>query len=866
MGRGLRWVPVVLLCLFAAAGAADLNLVPKPVEARRLPGWFSFVPGELGIVLGARASAEDSFACELLRDEIQSDFGQAAPLGPRARNIYLTLPSRDRELSALCAEAGSLPDSALGDQGYVLVVQPRRIVVAANSSRGLFYGVQTLRQLVRGNAVGHRIPCLRIRDYPVFRYRGQQDDLSRGPVRTLEYLKQEIRRLAELKLNLATYYTEHIFRTRSHPEFAPPGGALTPEEVAELAQYARKYHVELIGNFQAFGHFRNILKHPKFEHLGESDWVLSPALKESYALLEDLLREIAPAYPGLFFNVNCDETWGLGTGASKSIVEEKGIAAVYASHLNWLHDQLTQYGKRMMMWGDIALTYPDILSLLRPDIIMLSWGYDPRASFVEAIRPFRKAGFEVFVCPGLSCWNRLFPDFETARINIHNYVRDGIQEGAVGMLNTAWYDEGEGFFSLNWYGVAFAAEQAWNPQPLEDTTFGRRFSAAVYGDRENRVGRAVESLSALHHRGPPEGIWTRVFWKPLLGARGSRHVLGVTGWDGAERVDAVVSQLLEGARATHYVRDLAYLRHAAERIALIPALRKGVLRAASAYRQACLSPLGSEGGAAHLREALSAIADARRRLFSLRQQYAILWLGENRVWWLENNLAKFDEVLEDLRQVEDWLTRATWDWEKGQPIPAPRDIRLDVEELSGDFFRSWLICGAFRNPRAIASQAPGQRENCGGMDIDYLEPMGGEAQVRPRPGETVELPGGGKARWEPVEAPGSTVDLQGRFAEEEYVSAYAYCELELRKPLATRLLVGSNDDLRIYVNGVLVHENRRSRRLTVDEDVVSVQFSPGVNRILVKIGQCGGAWGFSFRIQGLSVRNEGHRYIGLESN
>lgn len=851
----------LVLPLAVTFAAQDvLNLVPKPVEVRRLRGWFEVKPGEVAIQLGVKASEEDSFAAKLLQEEIQYDLGVVVPLGEARRSIILAIPSRDHELAEICRKEKCLPDSELGDQGYLLVVRSKRVVVAANSSAGLFYGVQTLRQLMRGNARGNRIPCVWIRDFPALPYRGQQDDLSRGPVRTKEFLKQEIRRMAELKLNMTTYYTEHVFRTESHPEFAPPGAALTPEDVAELAEYAKKYHVTLIGNFQSFGHFRNILKHPKFEHLGESDWVLSPAYEESYQLLSDILREVASAYPSRFFNVNCDETWGLGTGASQPMVEAKGVAGVYASHLSWLHDELAKYGKRMMMWGDIALQHPEMLEQLPRDIIMLSWGYDPRDSFVEAIRPFREAGFDVFVCPGISCWNRMFPDFHTARINIRNYVRDGLAEGAIGMLNTAWYDDGEGVFSVNWYGIAYGAEQAWNPQPLEDTTFARRFSAAVYGDGSGLVGRAVEALSALHRDGPSEGLWIRNFWKPLLPARGGRLALSLVGWPQTEERLRQVREWLDKASVSHYAADLDYIRLAAERIGLVPKLRKAVICAAEDYRKACLAKLGSEEGGAYLRSAIAAIADAESDLFHFRQRYAQLWLRENRVWWLENNLAKFDGLLADLRQVEDWLVRAAWDWEKGVPIPAPRDIRLEVRELVGDFFNQWLVCGPFRDPRVVLSQAPGRRTNCGGLDVDYLAPIGGEAEVRPSEGDTAYSPQGEKRVWRLVEVEGSSVDLAALFPDAEYSSVYAYAEVELAEALSTEMLVGSNDGVRVYVNGNLVHENPRSRRLTVDEDVVPIQLLPGVNRILLKIGQCGGGWGFSFRIRDLQLKAEGYRY------
>ncbi|MBK5719841.1 hypothetical protein JGH11_03035 [Dysgonomonas sp. Marseille-P4677] len=56
------------------------------------------------------------------------------------------------------------------------------------------------------------------------------DDISRGPIPSLEYMKYQIRRIAELKINTLTYYTEYVVRSEKHPEFAPPTGALSIAE------------------------------------------------------------------------------------------------------------------------------------------------------------------------------------------------------------------------------------------------------------------------------------------------------------------------------------------------------------------------------------------------------------------------------------------------------------------------------------------------------------------------------------------------------------------------------------------------------------------------------------------------------------
>jgi len=859
MRKTAVWIIMLFLASSAWGRSRSLNLVPKPVEVKQHRGWFAFEPGRVGLILGKAATEDDRFAAQLLQDEVQQDLGVKLPYSTAKRQIYLVLPSRDAELTEICRKAKALPDQNLGSEGYLLVVSPKRILVTANTSTGLFYGVQTLRQLIRGNAVGRKIPCVRIRDYPALPYRGQQDDLSRGPVRTKEFLKKEIRRLAELKLNMTTYYTEHIFRTKSHPDFAPAGGSLTAEDVRELSEYARKYHVTLVGNFQSFGHFRNILKYPKFEPLGENDWVLSPALKESYQLLADILGEIAPAYPAKLFNVNCDETWGLGTGASKKMVEEHGIAWVYAKHLNWLHDELAKYGKRMMMWGDIALRHPEIIPQIDHDTIMLSWGYSAKDSFVSAIRPFRKAGFDVMVCPGVSCWSRIFPNFAVARVNIHNYVRDGVAEGAIGMLNTAWFDDGESLFSTTWYGIAYGAEQAWNPGALDDTTFARRFAAAVYGDRANGIGRAIEVFAEIPNYSVVDGLNNRVFWKPILPRKGQKQAVGLAGWEPVVQRTEVILKAVAQAKPTHYALDVDYIRFAAKRVAFIPEMRRSVLSAAQEYRKACLVPLSSPKVGLHLRAAHRAIGSTLAGLYQLRQEYQRLWLAENRMWWLENNLAKYDALLADLQQVQSWLARAISDWEKGQTIPAPRDIRLDIHELTGDFLTGWLVCGPFTLPDKMLPPGKASR-----LDVDFLSGVGGEASIRPRAGDQVKTPNGRTVAWRFVEAENDVVDLGKLLGENPSSVAYAYCEISSPEPRQTALLLGSNDGVKVYLNGRRVYTHPQGRGLSIDEDTIPIQLQAGVNRILLKVDQLGGSWGFAVRPLGAKLRRDGFRHEVLK--
>ena len=98
-----------------------------------------------------------------------------------------------------------------------------------------------------------------IRDWPAMKYRGLDDDLSRGPVTTLEFEKKMIRTLAAYKINLYSPYFEHTAEYASNPLIAPPGGGISAADAAALVAYARPYHITIVPEQEAFGHLHNAL-------------------------------------------------------------------------------------------------------------------------------------------------------------------------------------------------------------------------------------------------------------------------------------------------------------------------------------------------------------------------------------------------------------------------------------------------------------------------------------------------------------------------------------------------------------------------------------------------------------------------------
>ena len=134
-----------------------------------------------------------------------------------------------------------------------------------------------------------------------------------------------------------------------------------------------------------------------------------------------------------------------------------------------------------MMWDDIFLHYPDLLTEVPQDIVMMNWLYEAAPDYPQ-VEGFRDVGLRQIVCPGTSSWNTLFARLANARTNIRNFVAAGHRVGALGVLTTDWGDDGHpNLPASSWYGYAYTALEGWSPSQLADEEFERRFAHLFFG-------------------------------------------------------------------------------------------------------------------------------------------------------------------------------------------------------------------------------------------------------------------------------------------------------------------------------------------------------------------------------------------------
>ncbi|MFZ0319085.1 MAG: beta-N-acetylhexosaminidase, partial [Candidatus Sulfotelmatobacter sp.] len=506
------FLPLVMLSVSAAETSAtetpsaenQLKLIPQPKEIQVHAGRFR-VTAATRIVVQLGHQAEDRIAAETLAEEIHNQSGLKLSISgektdakPESSTIVLAR-LEDIKVKRFLASKGLKADS-IGDQGYLLFSDDTHLIVAANTGQGLFYGVQTLRQLLHGDGQSLVCPAVSIRDWPSMEWRGVQDDISRGPIPTEDFMKRQIRTLAAYKVNLFALYMEHVFDFASQPLVAPKEAALTPREINALVDYAKQLYVTILPEQQTFGHLHHMLKYEIYSDVAERPHghVLTPTKDQSYDLIKAMYADLVPHFPGPFLHVGGDETFELGHGQTAARAAEVGLGRVYIEHMQRVNAILAPYHKQLMFWGDIALKYPQLLSTLPKDMIAVPWDYDAKPSFENIIKPYRDAGLRVVVAPGAQTWNQVWPNLDVGYVNIRNFVRDGQKLGAMGMLNTTWNDDGEAIYGMAWPTLVFGAAAGWQAGESDVDQFKNSYDWAFYRNDDTTFRDALENLDQGH--------------------------------------------------------------------------------------------------------------------------------------------------------------------------------------------------------------------------------------------------------------------------------------------------------------------------------------------------------------------------------
>jgi hexosaminidase len=322
------------------AGGGDI--IPRPAQVTELPGQFTLTP-QTKIHVDADAADETETANQLI-DLL------AKPLGAK-----LVIESGDHVLPNEIVLTTKNADAALGSEGYAMTVKPGSVTISATTSAGLFYGVQSLRQLLppeieskeKVDGVAWTVPCVEIKDSPRFGWRGLMLDVSRH-FEDKEQVEHLLDLMALHKLN--TFHWHLVddqgwrIEIKKYPKLTEVGawrdgigfnldpkrstfyrkedgkygGFYTQDEIREVVAYAAKLHIQIIPEIEMPGHSMAALAaYPQFgtskntagvtTKAGVMDAIYDPADDATYAFLDDVLTEVAGLFPAPFIHIGGDE-------------------------------------------------------------------------------------------------------------------------------------------------------------------------------------------------------------------------------------------------------------------------------------------------------------------------------------------------------------------------------------------------------------------------------------------------------------------------------------------------------------------------------------------------------------------------------
>ncbi len=570
---------------FAALPDCVLELLPPPQQVESRDGAFEFDLRRTGFLLRTPSQQEAG----RLGDHISEVLKR---LGMTGASVINECPSTQAYgLAIFSGEAApacggvAMPEQARAE-GYELAVSPEGISISAASEQGLFYGLMTAEQLFTSAEVRHKrsIPCMRILDWPRLGMRGFHEDYGRDQLPTVDDHKRTIRTLAQFKMNTHLWFIEpDHFVYKFDPEIGKDYDRFTFDEVRDLVAYAKKYYIEVIPVVESLAHMENTLSNPRYAELAEvpGSGTLCPTSEESFALIRNILNEIAGAFDGKYFHCGLDESAAVGQGKSAQAVKEKGIERVYADYYARLDDLVKAHGKTMMMYADIVLNHPKVMDMLPKDIIMMYWEYGD-AMRHPGFDTLSKSGFKTVSLSAVWDWVNLYPVYGFAFKNIERLAAQSADVGALGAFTANWGDgnlgaAGANLSELNYYGVVYLGAQAWRPAPISFEAYSRSFATEFFGLPLDASAEAFTLLAKcqgdttawvrrarmMFHGVPREQIpaMTKAsedelaFWRQLKESAGKAHELLSKGK--AQRNADYIRSYDLAARMLEFASDLA---------------------------------------------------------------------------------------------------------------------------------------------------------------------------------------------------------------------------------------------------------------------------------------------------------------------
>lgn len=509
---------MVTPCLATPLWLRGYSVIPTPRIVQLGPDDVVF--GNQWTVDDSNVGAEHIAVRSLLRDVAAfNSLELRRGTGPKVIRLVVTP-------GAVATQAEPETDA----QTYRLSIAEDTIRITGNAERGLFYGVQTLVQLLkRDNAGRLLLPKGTIEDWPRLQLRFLHWDTKHHQDR-METLKRYLDWAARFKVNMIGFELEDRFEYPSHPVTGAPG-AFTTRQLQEIVDYGLERFIQVVPVIQAPAHMAYVLKHPEFADLRADGNNYQSKLYDQRTcdLIFSMYDDAIAATRGVdYLFVSTDEVYYAGIEGTCRPYTPENRSLAWVEYVRRAHEHLAKQGRRMLIWAEYPLL-PQHVSLIPPDVI------DGIIGNSEYIPIENKLGMRQLAYVSMQGEELLFPN-HLALEDEKGLSKGRLQEAfesiasgkhwranPIGAFGAAWDDAGlhnETF----WLGWTAVAQYGWNPGGVPVEQHVAEFMNVYYGPRTEGMIEIYRSMQRQARSW--EKTWDRVISKMRGPGYGSSHGKG----------------------------------------------------------------------------------------------------------------------------------------------------------------------------------------------------------------------------------------------------------------------------------------------------------------------------------------------------
>lgn len=389
------------------AKSDPVKIIPAPVSVKSLKGEFTITAATKVIVFPSNAEA--LAVASLFTDRLDSVSGFV--IKPHTSDAMKKVAKNSILFSII-------NDGALGDEGYRLVVEKENVVVSANSAKGLFYGIQSMLQLLPPQIMSPskvtgaiwKMECVKVMDKPRFGYRGMHLDVGRHFM-PADFIKKYIDILSMFKMNTFHWHlTEDQgwrIEIKQYPKLTtigsiraetvvghagnskqydgvPHGGFYTQEQIKDIVAYAATRFITIIPEIEMPGHSLGVLSgYPQLgctggpykvaTTFGVFDDILCAGNDSTFIFLQNVLDEVMNLFPSKYIHIGGDEApkarWHECPKCQARMKTEglKDEHELQSYFIKRIEKYVVSKGRRIIGWDEI------LEGGLAPEATVMSW-------------------------------------------------------------------------------------------------------------------------------------------------------------------------------------------------------------------------------------------------------------------------------------------------------------------------------------------------------------------------------------------------------------------------------------------------------------------------------------------------------------